>query len=197
VYFPPEVIELGSRKFIFVDGGITTYNNPAFQLFLMATAAPYRLGWKAGENDMLLVSIGTGTSPNENGHLDADDLHLLYNATTLPSALMYAALNEQDFLCRTFGRCLTGAPLDREIGNMVSGSPHDFGVAGPVDPKLFTYVRYNIALTREGLDELGLAKIKPRDVQKLDSVEHIDALRKIGQAAAEIQVKAEHFAAFS
>jgi patatin-like phospholipase/acyl hydrolase len=36
-YFPPEVIVLGPREFIFVDGGVTMYNNPAFQMFLMAT----------------------------------------------------------------------------------------------------------------------------------------------------------------
>jgi patatin-like phospholipase/acyl hydrolase len=36
-YFPPEVITCGGKPFIFVDGGVTMYNNPAFQMFLMAT----------------------------------------------------------------------------------------------------------------------------------------------------------------
>src|SRR5258705_487507 len=36
-YFPPEVVNIGKHEFIFVDGGVTMYNNPAFQLFLMAT----------------------------------------------------------------------------------------------------------------------------------------------------------------
>jgi hypothetical protein len=44
-YFLPEVITVGEQTFIFVDGGITVYNNPAFQLFLMATSDPYRLCW--------------------------------------------------------------------------------------------------------------------------------------------------------
>jgi hypothetical protein len=26
-----------AKKFVFVDGGVTMYNNPAFQMFLMAT----------------------------------------------------------------------------------------------------------------------------------------------------------------
>ena len=38
------------------------YNNPAFQLFLMATLGAYRLGWPTGEDKMLLVSVGTGTA---------------------------------------------------------------------------------------------------------------------------------------
>jgi hypothetical protein len=41
VYFPPEVITLGPRDFIFVDGGVTMYSNPAFQMFLMATIDRY------------------------------------------------------------------------------------------------------------------------------------------------------------
>jgi patatin-like phospholipase/acyl hydrolase len=40
VYFPPEVVRLGRKEFIFVDGGITVCNNPAFQAFLMATVEP-------------------------------------------------------------------------------------------------------------------------------------------------------------
>jgi hypothetical protein len=31
------------------------YNNPAFQLFLMATAEPYNLSWPTGEKEMLLA----------------------------------------------------------------------------------------------------------------------------------------------
>ena len=32
-YFPPEVIRVGTRPFVFVDGAMTMYHNPAFQLF--------------------------------------------------------------------------------------------------------------------------------------------------------------------
>ncbi len=56
----------GGKSFVFVDGGVTMFNNPAFQLFLMATLEPYRLGWATGEEQMLLVSIGTGTNPRAN-----------------------------------------------------------------------------------------------------------------------------------
>lgn len=195
-YFPPEQILVGERQFVFVDGGITPYNNPAFQLFLMATAEPYQLCWKTKlPEDMLIVSIGTGTSPQANGRLDPDDMNLLFNATTLPSALMFAALNEQDLLCRMFGKCLTGDILDREVDTMVFGSGAH-GSGGPVDPKLFTYLRYNVELTQSGLNALGLADIDPRDVQKLDSVEHKDALQEIGARLAARCVKPAHFDGF-
>ena len=47
-YFPPETIRVGTRRFVFVDGGVTMYNNPAFQLFLMSTLAQYGLCWETG-----------------------------------------------------------------------------------------------------------------------------------------------------
>jgi hypothetical protein len=102
---------------------------------------------------------------------------------------MYAALNEQDMLCRIFGKCLAGDELDREVGTLI-------GANGPVGPgRLFTYVRYNAELSLNGLSALGLADIKPEDVQKLDSVEHIAELQQVGKAVAK-NVRAAHFAGF-
>ena len=66
-FFPPEVVTLASGtaheySFVFVDGGVTTYNNPAFLAFQMATAAPYGLSWPTGCDRLLLVSVGTGNA---------------------------------------------------------------------------------------------------------------------------------------
>jgi patatin-like phospholipase/acyl hydrolase len=188
-YFPPEVVRVGAREFIFVDGGITMYNNPAFQAFLMATVEPFNLNWPAGENKILLVSVGTGTSPDANADLRPEEMNLLYNASSIPSALMAAALNEQDFLCRVFGNCLAGDALDREVGDMI-------GKRGPVQPKLFTYVRYNAELTRAGLESLDLADIEPRNVQQLDSIEYIADLQRVGRTIASRKVSMDHFTGF-
>jgi hypothetical protein len=201
-YFPPEVIVLphpdGTREkeFVFVDGGVTMYNNPAFQMFLMATLGEYwvqkpQARWQTGADKMLIVSVGTGTSPDVRAGMDADDMNLLFNATTIPSALMFAALNEQDLLCRAFGECLAGDKIDREIGDLI-------GSAGPVSSqqKLFTYVRYNAELTREGLDAIGCRDVEPEAVQQLDSVDGIPGLRRVGKQVATLKVDAAHFERF-
>jgi hypothetical protein len=194
-YFPPEVITVGGKPFIFVDGGCTMYNNPAFQMFLMATVSQYwqkpqaNIGpWETGLDKMLIMSVGTGTSAGENFSLRPQEMNLLFNATEIPSALMYAALNEQDLLCRVFGQCVEGPPLDRELGALMPSS-------GPLAPgaKMFRYARYNAELTPEGLRELGCGDIEPKKVQQLDSVDAIGDLRKIGRAVAAQRVKAEHF----
>ncbi len=179
-FFPPEVVTFaqGTPKeyqFIFVDGGVTMYNNPAFQAFLMATVEPYKMDWATGEDQLLVVSVGTGSSPKANADLAPGEMNLVYNATSIPSALMYAALNEQDLLCRVFGRCLAGDDLDREICDLKMAK----GPGGP--SKFFTYVRYNAELTEEGLRSLGLSGIEPEHVQRLDSTDYIDELQQVGK----------------
>jgi len=201
-YFPPEVIVLpsaapaGEQEFVFVDGGVTMYNNPAFQMFLMATLDRYwtakpEARWRSGADRMLIVSVGTGTSPAARQGLEPDEMNLLFNATTIPSALMFAALNEQDVLCRVFGDCRAGDPIDSELGDLVgSGGPLQHG------QKLFTYLRYNAELTREGLDALGCRDIEPETVQQMDSIDGIPELRTVGKKVAETKVLERHFDGF-
>ena len=171
-----------------MDGGLTVFNNPAFQLFLMATAEPYNLNWSPGQKNMLLVSIGTGRDPNANANLMPNDMNVLYHAGNAPAALSSAAMQEQDFLCRVFGDCRHGDVLDREVGDMCG-----VGIGGV--PKMFTYMRYNAELSRDGLDQLGLHHIEPTQVRQLDSVEHMEALQDVGRAVAQ-QIQCEHFRDF-
>lgn len=179
VFFPAERIKVGGQKFVFQDGGVTSFNNPAFQLFLMATLDSYRLDWKPGADRMLLVSVGTGYNPKANENLKLSKLHLLHNAKSVPSALMFAAQVQQDVLCRTFGRTLVGEPIDNELGDLRPGN-------GVVSEELFTYLRFNAELSPKGLARLRLPEMEHLDdVARLDGVEHMGDLRKIGRALAD------------
>ncbi len=188
-FFPPEVMQVGDQTFIFVDGGVTTYNNPAFLAFTMATLDRYEVNWATGEDKLLVVSVGTGNAAKANAELKPGQMHLLYQAGNIPSALMFAAQNQQDLLCRMFGKCLAGDALDRELGDMI-------GSKGPVSPKLFTYLRYDADVSREGLDKLNLPKVDPDHVQLMDSTKYIDEIQRVGKALGDIKVKPEHFAGF-
>ncbi len=189
-FFPPEKVKIGTREFIFVDGGITPYNNPAFQLFVMATTEPYNLNWKTGEQEMLLVSVGTGSTPNAQPGLKFFNLHLLNQAKSLPLALMNAAQNEQDLLCRVFGKCLMGDEIDREVGDLI-------GKAGPAHPKLFTYIRYDAELSPDGLQRLGLGRFNTRIFQQMDSVKYMPELQEVGRAIAKkVKFSEQELAAF-
>jgi uncharacterized protein len=184
-YFPPAVVQVGTQKFVFVDGAVSVYNNPAFILFLMATLPEYRLGWPAGEEKLLLVSIGTGLIGQASANLRPSQMTLLYNARKIPAALIDAALIEQDMLCRVFGRCRFGESIDGEIGDLIEREAGQLANASSAfTPKKFTYVRYNPVLTREGLDALGLTDVAETAVQPLDSPDHLAELQRVGEAYA-------------
>jgi hypothetical protein len=72
-----------------------------------------RLCWPTGTDQMLVVSVGSRTSPKANQELAPEDMNIIYNASSIHPALMFAALNEQDMLCRVFGNCLHGPPRPR------------------------------------------------------------------------------------
>ena len=188
-FFEPESIMLGDREFHFIDGAISPYNNPSFQTFLMATLEPYRMQWETGMDKMLLVSVGTGVVPDVTKHLKVKDMHLAYTATQTPTALMSSTSAEQDLLCRAFGDCLYGDEIDMEVGNLI-------GAKGPTSEKLFTYVRYNVSLTKDSLDELGIDDVDPKNLWALDSIMHIEDLSRVGKAAAKKVVSREHFSRF-
>lgn len=188
-YFPPETVKVGTKNFIFVDGGVTTYNNPSFLAFVTATTGPYHVDWKTGEDAMLLVSVGTGTCPKEDYNLRTWQMNILHSAVNVPSSLMNAAQAGQDLFCRVFGKCLVGDPIDRELGDLI-------GQTGPVSPKLFTYLRYDPDTTQEGLNRLGLPHVAAGHVQTLDSVDYIDEIQQVGKALAKQRVKPEHFQGF-
>ena len=197
-FFPPEVVTLGAGtaheyQFVFVDGGITTYNNPAFLAFQMATAAPYRLQWPTGCDRMLLVSVGTGSAAKVRPDLEASDLWLLDHARNVPAALMNAASAGWDMACRLIGECRYGPPIDREYGSMVV-EPGTTALNASV-PKSFVYVRYDPDVSQSGLDALGV-KADSRHLQRLDSVRHVDEIQRVGAEYARRFVRPEHWRGF-
>ena len=200
-YFPAEVIEWQEgnpdKAFVFVDGGTTSYNNPAFLMSRLATAPEYRLNWERGEDKLLVVSLGTGSAPKTGNDAEDPNSNLVASAAKTLSALMSQAAFDQDVNCRTIGRCTFGLALDREVGDLV---PRDAaGVEVPLSKSLgraFTYVRYDAQIDREGLDAMGLSDIDPKKIGKLDSVDAIDDLSRVGRKVAE-SVTLEHIGAFA
>jgi hypothetical protein len=210
VYFPPEILQWDandqSKTFVFVDGGVTPYNNPAFLLYRMATEPAYRLNWESGEKNLLLISVGTGASESLGATAAAPNRNIASTVAGLPGELMYAMQVDQDISCRTVGRCTHGGHLDREILDLVprgviSGGTLEQQYAAPETTlstdlgRRFLYARYNADLSRAGLDKLGFKTVDTASIQKLDAVENIEALLSIGRAAGD-SVNRAHFGPF-
>lgn len=214
IFFPPEVIRLDpndeSKAFVFVDGGLTPYNNPAFLLYRFATDPAYRLEWPQGERQLLLVSVGTGAAAKEGATADDATQNMLATGITVPTALMYGSLVDQDINCRAVGRCTYGDVIDSELLDMVPRQGPDEGsqkerLARPLVPldedlgRSFLYARYNVDLGGAGLAKLGCADVDPSLAQKMDRAteEHIELLLRIGGAAARQVDVARHFGPFA
>lgn len=202
VYFPPEVVSWDpqdeQKSFVFVDGGTTAYNNPAFLLFRMATEPAYRLGWPTGERRLLIVSVGTGAETMLGDTAKEPSTNLLEAAANTLASLMSQAAVDQDLNCRVIGRCTYGGVIDRELHDLI---PIDPGI--PDQPltleedsgKAFLYVRHNVELTKEGLGSLGLQDIDAQRVRKLDAVDTLEDLTRIGAALAD-RVDVAHLGRF-
>jgi len=200
-YFPPEVVTFaeGTSKeyqFVFVDGGVTTYNNPAFLAFQMVTAAPYHVNWATGVDQLLIVSVGTGNVAKARPNLAASDLWLLDHAKNVPTALMNAASAGWDMACRIVGECRFGGPIDREIGAMIVDGDNPIATANWTGAKQFAYLRYDPELTQESLDKLGVPDVKADNIQVLDSVKFIPDIQRVGRAYAERSVNLAHLRNF-
>ena len=113
---------------------------------------------------------------------------------------MGGAAVDQDINCRAVGRCVFGPVIDRELGDMIprKGDP----ITG--DPialkedcgRQFLYARFDPELSRAGLDALGLAAIKPADVEAMDAVRNIDKMQDVGREYARKWVDMAPFKAF-
>ncbi len=205
VYFPPETLQWDPdnprKSFVFVDGGVTPYNNPAFLLYRLATQQSYGLHWETGENNLMVVSVGTGAAPTEGAYEN-----LLNTAVALPNNLLYAVQVDQDINCRTVGRCSYAAPIDRELGDMIprklitkEGCKIMDSERIPLENDLgrhFLYIRYNADLSQQGIDAMGVYHVNAAHVRQMDSVKYLHELQEVGAAAAR-QVSLKHFGVFA
>jgi hypothetical protein len=181
-FFPPEEIRIGAETHLFMDGGMTPYNNPTLIAILMATLPAYQLGWPANRRDLHVVSVGTGLARARMDGKAAADVNILDHIKHLAPSLIGAIAWEQDFLCRVLGNCVHGASLDSEIG--VLAAP---GLLNEHEQK-FTYARYDTPLdaTHPRVSQL------PRRQIELDNIRHVPILQELGAAYAAAQVRKEH-----
>ena len=210
IYFPPEILQWDKndpkKTSVFVDGGVTPHNNPAFLLYRMATEPAYRLNWQAGERNLFLLSVGTGAAESLGATAAAPNKNIVSNLAGLPGDLMYGIQVDQDINCRTVGRCTYGPRLDNEVLDLIPHEPTDAVSTedrnkAPVIPlssdlgRKFLYARYNANLSKGGLEKLGITDVVANQIQRMDAVENIPDLLRIGRAAATI-IDPAHFGPF-
>lgn len=149
-YFIPIRIDAGGGfSGAFVDGGVSMANNPALQLFMIATMKNhYPFGWEKGENNLLIVSVGTGF-----GRFDTLPDRITKNklwdwAQQIPDMLMSDASWHNQCMLQWMSRSPTAQQIDGELQDLAG----DMLVPEP----LLSYLRYNICLEEASLKNLEL-----------------------------------------
>ena len=202
-FFPPQKIkvpdDLGQvHNYEFIDGGVSSYNNPSLQLFLEATDPQYKFGWPTGTDKIVLLSLGTGFNSITIDEGKASRFNLLDWARYSVKGLLGDANLQQNVLMHLIGEHPAGpvvaSAAEREALR-ATGAPGEAALAfmdtGLGARKLLTYQRITVSLTRARLDALGLKDIDPVKAGELDAADQIGNLRRIGAAVAKEQVKME------
>ncbi|KMW60811.1 Patatin [Candidatus Rhodobacter oscarellae] len=187
-YFDPEEIviteEEGKEPVIgrFVDGGVSPFNNPAFQAYMYATLDGYRVNWKPGRNQMLVVSVGTGRADagaKATGAAAGDAIGALFG-------LMDDAVDLTETLMQWIGTGDTHRRIDSELGDLSGDS---MGAAK------CTYLRYDLPLKRHEINSEfpDMTYADKAALVALDQPGAMKTLRGMAERDAPGKVSADHF----
>jgi uncharacterized protein len=171
---------------LFVDGGMTPHNNPSFALLQMISLKPFGLCWTPGPDHLSVTSIGTGTFRPRLNYQDlgfarfpALAFHSLMSLMTDAEMLVLAQM-------QWLGECRAPWVINSEIGTLAGD--------GPPGGKLFRFLRYDVRLEADWLQErLGLT-IAQKEIERyrlMDDPEIVQDIYGIAKIAAERQVKLE------
>lgn len=191
-YFAPQMIEvMQDQQAAFIDGGLSMANNPALTLLMIATIKGFPFHWKMGEENILLVSIGTGNSVFKKYVKEIDDSTLLSWAANIPEMLMQDASWQNRVMLQWISQSPTADYMDMEIekmdGDLLGSKP------------LISYLRYNFRITETDLNNLGFKRIftdvDVKSITDMSNANNRQLLYEIG-AKASVSIKPEHFNGF-
>jgi predicted acylesterase/phospholipase RssA len=187
-FFDPEEITISSRKGFstvkgsFVDGGVSPFNNPTLQAFMYATMSGYGVGWDAGADKLLVVSLGTGRG-------DPGKKPTWVTAKGAMQSLL-SLMDDAGALVETMAQWMSTGPthrlIDREIGTLEDdnlGSPR------------FTYMRYDLSLCKDDVDALkeGVDEETLESLTEMDIPKNMPILKELAELDAATRIRAGHF----
>jgi hypothetical protein len=173
---------------LFVDGGVTPFNNPSLAVLMQVVLKPYGVCWPLGPENMQFVSIGTGTFRTR---LLFTDLGFAGPIKLALQALLSMMTDTETYALaqmQWLGECPDPWPINSELGTLADEVPPGH--------RWFRFMRYDVRLERPWL----LEKLK-REFEELQVVSYrnmddpgiVRAIYDIACACADEQVKATHF----
>ena len=189
-YFKSKMIQFDdNERGIFVDGGVSSANNPALNLFMIATKEEYGYNWHMGRNELLITSLGTGSYRPK---LQMKNMAKLLKrksigwAPELPNLFMADAASLNHELLEY----LANPNLSKHIGE-----PYNPEGITTFSKGAFTYHRFDIQLNKNVLQRLYISKseVELASLREMDHGKNAQALYEIGIQSAKTQIKKDHF----
>jgi patatin-like phospholipase/acyl hydrolase len=222
-FFPPHSFKVGNDEFEFIDGGMSTFNNPSFILFLQAVAQQFGINWSSGEENLLMISVGTGFSPERlkwnkktQDYMKAKDYKLTDWGGYAIDALMEDANIQENLIMKMIGKKLSRGkkttPRKMQV-NPTYIDNWDFpDVTKDDGSKWLKYRRYSCSFSTERFKELEKELVKDpkfklsfaldnrekiERINQMDCTDMIEDLCVLGAAVAKVQVEESHFQGFT
>jgi hypothetical protein len=206
-YFAPKRIRIVNRTRsdvkehmgLFVDGGVSPFNNPALMLLMLAGIKGYGFHWPLGSDQLFLVSVGTGTFRM--------GLKPQFLARRIPGYFAARALQgligDSDALSLTLMQWLSAPRRRWDINSEIGALEGELLSADPGSDKPFlSFVRYDVRLEKPWLASKLKDAIQREltdeyigSLQQLDRPDMMDELCRIGQLCARDQVTPDDFPA--
>jgi hypothetical protein len=173
---------------MFVDGGVTPFNNPSIALLMQVVLKPYGICWPLGPDKLTFVSIGTGSFRSRLSFAElgfAGPVKLALHALlSMMTDTQTHALAQMQWL----GECPDPWLINSELGTLANEQPPGH--------RWFRFMRYDVRLEQPWLKAtLGMDLKEPEIVRyrNMDDPRIIKDIYDIARIAAEKQVKREHF----
>ncbi|MEM7185795.1 MAG: patatin-like phospholipase family protein [Bacteroidota bacterium] len=186
-YFVPQKIDVGfGETGAFIDGGVSLANNPAFQLFLVATLKGFNYGWETGADKLSILSLGTGTYTKRYNPDKIAKKNLLGWAAMIPEIFM----EDANYLNQTILQYLSRSPRPRVIDSEIGDLKDDLLTPEPA----LSYIRYNVLLQENELNELDMnfSQAELESLREMSDAKNKDVLYEIGAKAAAKYIDPEH-----
>ena len=182
-FFRPVGIELADgQNAAFIDGAVSTAVNPAVQMLLVATAQGYGFRWPTGEDQLLLISVGTG-GWSVNRTPDQVLASKMWDwAGEVPAMLMNDGNDLNQLLMQYLGAAPNAREIDSEIGDLgdeyLGGHP------------LLTYLRYDLDIEADEIAALGRTDLvgEVKNLRLMDRGDNARPLYELGRLAADRDV---------
>jgi uncharacterized protein len=191
-YFKPHKIRIDLNKKtnpgLFVDGAVSPYNNPALQMLMVAGIGGYGLDWPLGEDNLFIVSVGTGSYRlrSDGGGISAQQ------AVTALSGV----IGDGEALTLTLLQWMSASSNPWRINSEIGDLSEDYlGQRQGLEKPLVRFRRYDAPLEAGWLkDQLmrDFSAVELEVLRDFTNPSNVDRLYELGCEVANKQIRVDH-----